>query len=53
MTVAELKAAAQSVGTPTREACGRCHFGAGGGDNVKKGDLGSAMLTPTPAADVH
>jgi octaheme c-type cytochrome (tetrathionate reductase family) len=49
----DLVAAAKSVGKPTRAACGRCHFKAGGGDNVKKGDLGSALTTPTAAADVH
>ena len=49
----DLVLAAKSVGSPTRAACGRCHFGAGGGDNVKKGDMGSAMGTPTAAADVH
>lgn len=49
----DMAVAAQSVGMPTRENCGRCHFFAGGGDNVKKGDLGSAMTNPTAAADVH
>jgi octaheme c-type cytochrome (tetrathionate reductase family) len=49
----DMVTAAQSVGAPTRATCGRCHFGAGGGDNVKKGDLGSAMTTPAAAADVH
>jgi len=49
----DMMAAAKSVGAPSREACGRCHFTAGGGDNVKKGDLGSAMKTPAAAADVH
>jgi octaheme c-type cytochrome (tetrathionate reductase family) len=45
--------AAKTVGPPQRTTCGRCHFNAGGGDNVKKGDLGSAMGNPTAAADVH
>ena len=49
----DMVAAAQSVGSPTRAACGRCHFKAGGGDNVKKGDIGSAMANPAAAADVH
>lgn len=49
----DLVKAAQSVGKPTVAACGRCHFGAGGGDNVKKGDLGSALKTATAATDVH
>jgi len=49
----DLAAAAQSVGKATRANCGACHFYAGGGDNVKKGDLGSAMLNPSAEADVH
>lgn len=48
-----LGAAARSVGRPSRAACGACHFHAGGGDNVKKGDLGSWAANPTEAADVH
>ena len=48
-----LAAVAQSVGRPTRANCGACHFFAGGGDNVKKGDLGSWAANPTEAADVH
>ncbi|TNF37793.1 MAG: tetrathionate reductase family octaheme c-type cytochrome [Deltaproteobacteria bacterium] len=48
-----LAAVAQSVGRPTRKACGSCHFYAGGGDNVKKGDLGSWATAPTEDADVH
>ncbi len=45
--------AAKSVGTPTRSNCGACHFKAGGGDNVKKGDIGSALANPTEDIDVH
>ncbi|MGM0575825.1 MAG: tetrathionate reductase family octaheme c-type cytochrome [Myxococcota bacterium] len=55
-TVAEgvdLTLAAKSVGSPTRDNCGACHFFAGGGDNVKKGDLGSWAFEPTDEADVH
>jgi hypothetical protein len=48
-----LKAAAGSVGSTQRTNCGFCHFNAGGGDNVKMGDLGSALKSPTPAIDVH
>ena len=46
---------ALNVGAPTRENCGSCHFSAGGGDNVKKGDLGSALIAEdiTSATDVH
>jgi len=49
----DLVLAAQSVGTSTRANCGACHFKAGGGDNVKKGDIGSALANPTEAVDVH
>ena len=48
-----LNAAANSIGAPQRTNCGFCHFNAGGGDNVKMGDLGSALKTPTQAIDVH
>ena len=49
----DLLASVQSVGLPTRDNCGSCHFYAGGGDNVKKGDLGSALTDPEPAVDFH
>ena len=49
----DLVLAAKSVGRPTRSNCGACHFTAGGGDNVKKGDIGSALANPTEAIDVH
>ncbi len=49
----DLKLVAQSVGPSTRANCGSCHFTAGGGDNVKKGDMGSALKNPTHAVDVH
>jgi octaheme c-type cytochrome (tetrathionate reductase family) len=49
----DLVLAAKSVGTSTRANCGACHFKAGGGDNVKKGDIGSALANPTEAIDVH
>ena len=52
-TTVDMAAAAKSVGKPTRATCGRCHFGAGGGDNVKKGDMGSALANPSAATDVH
>ena len=50
---ADLTLAARSVGRPTRDNCGACHFYAGGGDNVKKGDLGSALKNATVEMDVH
>ncbi|MFC2967370.1 tetrathionate reductase family octaheme c-type cytochrome [Acidimangrovimonas pyrenivorans] len=48
-----LSKAAQSVGPPQRENCGQCHFYGGGGDNVKHGDLSSALVTPDKSVDVH
>lgn len=49
----ELSRAARSVGLPGRENCGQCHFYGGGGDNVKHGDLSSALVAPSKATDVH
>ena len=51
--VADLLKAAQNVGKPTRDACGSCHFYAGGGDHVKHGDLDSSLKNPSRAIDVH
>ncbi|TCP63336.1 octaheme c-type cytochrome (tetrathionate reductase family) [Rhodovulum bhavnagarense] len=51
--VVDLKEAAQSVGEPTRQNCGSCHFYGGGGDNVKHGDLSSALYHPARDVDVH
>nr|WP_321496772.1 tetrathionate reductase family octaheme c-type cytochrome [uncultured Methanolobus sp.] len=50
----DLLAVAQSVGSPSRETCGgSCHFFGGGGDNVKHGDMSSALLDPSRDLDVH
>ncbi|WP_424943190.1 tetrathionate reductase family octaheme c-type cytochrome [Aliiroseovarius crassostreae] len=49
----DLPKSAQSVGMPGRDNCGNCHFYGGGGDNVKHGDLSSALYNPTPEVDVH
>lgn len=49
----DLLAAAQSVGNPTRENCGSCHFNGGGGDAVKHGDLDQTLYFPTEDIDVH
>lgn len=49
----DLAKVAVNVGRPTRENCGNCHFYGGGGDNVKHGDLSSALLDPSPHVDVH
>ncbi len=44
---------AQSVGLSARSNCGGCHFYGGGGDNVKHGDLSSALFHPDRKVDVH
>jgi octaheme c-type cytochrome (tetrathionate reductase family) len=49
----DLALAAGSVGLPTRQNCGSCHFNGGGGDAVKHGDLDQALLNPTRTVDVH
>ncbi len=45
--------AAKSVGLSSRSNCGSCHFYGGGGDNVKHGDLSSALIHATREVDVH
>lgn len=49
----DLLAAAESVGLPTRENCGECHFNGGGGDAVKHGDLDTSLYYPGDHVDVH
>jgi octaheme c-type cytochrome (tetrathionate reductase family) len=49
----DLQEVAYNVGPPTRANCGACHFNAGGGDNVKHGDLASSLIEPTFDMDVH
>lgn len=49
----DLSKAAQSVGAPGRENCLSCHAYGGGGDNVKHGDLSSALIAPDHGVDVH
>lgn len=50
----DLLAVAKSVGsTPTRVACGSCHFYGGGGDAVKHGTMDSTLASPTREVDVH
>lgn len=44
---------AQHIGMPGRENCGSCHFKGGGGDNVKHGDLSTALNQPNKELDVH
>ena len=48
-----LVAAAGSVGRPTRENCGTCHFAGGGGDAVKHGDMDGTLTFPREHIDVH
>ncbi|WP_078121032.1 tetrathionate reductase family octaheme c-type cytochrome [Thiosocius teredinicola] len=53
----DLQAVAMSVadngGTPGRANCIFCHANAGGGDNVKHGDLSMALADTTREYDVH
>jgi octaheme c-type cytochrome (tetrathionate reductase family) len=49
----DLREVAMSVGTPSRDNCGSCHFSGGGGDAVKHGDLDSSLFHPTENVDVH
>ena len=49
----DLLAVAQSVGVPTRENCGGCHFRGGGGNAVKHGDLDESLYYPSDDIDVH
>ena len=53
----DLDLVAQSVamngGTPTIDNCIDCHAKAGGGDNVKHGDLSMAIANTTREFDVH
>ena len=49
----DLNNIAQHIGTPKRSNCGVCHFYGGGGNNVKHGDLESALFDPARDVDVH
>ncbi|MBN1479333.1 tetrathionate reductase family octaheme c-type cytochrome [candidate division KSB1 bacterium] len=49
----DLLTAAKSVGEPTRENCGGCHFKGGGGNAVKHGDLDGSLYYPSERIDVH
>jgi octaheme c-type cytochrome (tetrathionate reductase family) len=43
-----------SIGSvPKRQNCISCHAGAGGGDNVKHGDLSTDLIATTREYDVH
>jgi len=47
------RSVAENDGVPTRKNCIGCHANAGGGDNVKHGDLAMVMLDTTSEFDVH
>jgi octaheme c-type cytochrome (tetrathionate reductase family) len=49
----DLLTAAKSVGYPTRDNCGTCHFNGGGGNAVKHGDLDQHLYYPDQELDVH
>ena len=49
----DLEKAAKSVGMPTLQNCGYCHFYGGGGDNVKSPGLDSTLLRADRNRDVH
>ena len=49
----DLLKVAQNVGMPTRSNCGSCHWYGGGGDNVKHGDMSSALADPSTRQDFH
>jgi|SaaInl8_200m_RNA_FD_contig_51_512426_length_1925_multi_6_in_0_out_0_1 octaheme c-type cytochrome (tetrathionate reductase family) len=49
----DLVVAAQSVGTPTRDNCGGCHFDGGGGNAVKHGELNEHLYNPVGNIDIH
>lgn len=45
--------AAQTVHMPTRNSCLQCHATAGGGNNVKRGNLSTVSANPERSVDVH
>lgn len=49
----DIELAAKSVGMPTLQNCGYCHFNGGGGDAVKNAGLDSTMLYADKKQDVH
>lgn len=45
---------ARKVHRPNNATCvSKCHAKAGGGDGVKRGDISSAMVSPSTAVDIH
>ena len=51
--LAVAKSVGKNEGSPQRANCIGCHANAGGGDNVKHGDLSTALLNTTRQFDVH
>lgn len=51
--VVSIVQAAQIVHLPTRETCLRCHAYAAGTDCGKRGDLGTASVSPPVQVDIH
>ncbi len=49
----DLLQVARSVGIPSRQNCGSCHFQGGGGDAVKHGDMDETLLFPSARIDIH
>ncbi|MCB9916681.1 MAG: tetrathionate reductase family octaheme c-type cytochrome [Planctomycetes bacterium] len=47
------QAIASGIGMPRRDNCGKCHYSAGGDDNVKHGDLAVNLNDTTREYDVH
>ena len=47
------RSVALNEGKPTRQNCTFCHANAGGGDNVKHGDIAMNLLDTTREYDVH
>jgi len=53
LTPAEWDQIGSNVGDPGRANCGFCHYKAGGGNNVKHGDLAVNLNNTTREYDVH
>lgn len=51
--LAVAKSVGEKEGVPQRLNCIACHAKAGGGDNVKHGDISTAMIDTTREFDVH
>lgn len=49
----DIQAAAKNITRPTRAICMRCHQNSGGGNNYKRGDLESTIISCSKSYDVH